>query len=289
MNKPLIKKGWLRALVFLIIWFLLQAGALKIVYDLLKPMITPASGQTDPSLDLLLMAFLGLAFNIPAVLVFRRLVDRKSVKSLGFEWDHYRQHALTGLLVSVFILCSGTLVLQATGNLHFIDLAFFPKDLILYILIMLLIAISEETVVRGYILNNLLESFPKWISLLISAGLFAALHLFNPGFSWLSLIGIFAGGILLGLNYIYTKNLWFGIFLHFGWNFVQGPLLGYEVSGYETDSLLVQSINGPGWLTGGAFGFESSLLSSLLIIPVVVFLSLSYRKNETGLRSQVPG
>jgi membrane protease YdiL (CAAX protease family) len=287
MNMPLIKKGWLRAVVFLIIWFLLQAGLLKIVYDLMKPLVTPGGGQPDPALKLLLLAFLSFAFNIPAVVVFRRLVDRKSIQSLGFEWDHHRQHALTGLLVSVFILCSGTLVLQATGYLHFIELAFYPKDLMLYILVMLLIAVSEETVVRGYILNNLLESFPKWISLLISAGLFAALHWFNPGFSWLSMVGIFIGGLLLGLNYIYTKNLWFGIFLHFGWNFLQGPLLGYEVSGYETDSLLVQSLNGPRWLTGGTFGFESSLLSSLLIIPVVVFLSFYYRKNETGLRSQI--
>jgi membrane protease YdiL (CAAX protease family) len=287
MNMPLIKKGWLRALVFLIVWVLLQAGLMNIVYNLLLPLVTPAAGQPDPGLNLLLITFLSFAINIPAVIIFRLLIDRKSVKSLGFNWDHYRQHALTGLLVSVFILCSGTLLLQATGYLHFIELSFYPKDLMLYILVMLLIAISEETVVRGYILNNLLESFPKWISLLISASLFAALHWFNPGFSWLSMVGIFAGGILLGLNYIYTKNLWFGIFLHFGWNYLQGPILGYEVSGMETDSLMVQSINGPAWLTGGHFGFESSMLSSLLIIPVVLFLSLYYRKNESGLQSQI--
>lgn len=279
MNPPLIKKGWLRALVFLVIWILIQVGLVKMIYDLLKGFITH-NGQTDPTLDLLLQSILGFAINIPSVMLFRRLIDRKTVMSLGFDWTNFKGHAITGLLVSIFILCLGTLILQASGFLHFADWAFYPKDLMLYILVMLLVAFSEETVIRGYILNNLLDSFPKWVSLLVSASLFSLLHLNNPGFSWLSMLGIFTGGILLGLNYIYTKNLWFGIFLHFGWNFLQGPILGYEVSGLETDALLVQSTTGPAWLTGGPFGFEGSLLSSFLILVVTTLLILFYTRNQ---------
>ena len=241
------------------------------------------SGQVDPSLNLLLIAVLGILVNIPAVIVFRRLIDRKSLLSLGFQFKKYERHAYSGLLTAAFIFGLGTLILVSSGFLHFIDFNFSGQDLMLYLLIMALVAISEETVVRGYILNNLLESVPKWIALLITAVLFSLLHWFNPGITWMSLLGIFTGGILLGLNYIYTKNLWFGIFLHFAWNYLQGPVLGYEVSGIETDSMLIQSISGPVWLTGGPFGFEASLLSTLIILPVIFLFYIFYKKNELAL------
>ena len=289
MNTPLIKHGWLRALIFLVIWILVQDGLMNILYNLLKPIITH-SGQADPSLKLLLIAILGCIVNLPVVFLFRKLIDRKTFLSLGFQFKTYEKHGYSGLLTAIFIFGLGTLILLSTGILHFIDFSFSGQDMMLYILIMALVAISEETVVRGYLLNNLLESFPKWIALMISATAFSLIHLLNPGFTWISLLGIFTGGILLGLNYMYTGNLWFGIFLHFGWNFLQGPVLGYNVSGIETESLLIQSTNGPDWLTGGAFGFEGSLLSTLVILPAIAYFSFYYRRNEWALAGKTePG
>ena len=279
MNNPLIKKGWLRALIFLLIWVLLQVGVTNLLYKLLKP-FAQNGDHIDPSINLLLIGFLSFITSVPAVIVFRKLVDRKTVKSLGFGWNGNSQHAWTGFFVALLILSSGTLILLLAGNLHFIAFDFYWKDIMLYVLVMLLVAIAEELVIRGYILNNLLESFPKWIALFISATLFALFHLLNPDFNWLSMLGIFIGGLLLGVNYIYTRNLWYSIFLHFAWNFLQGPILGYKVSGMETDSALTQNINGPVWLTGGPFGFEASVLSSLLLLIVFGFLFFYYRKNE---------
>ena len=279
MNNPLIRKGWLRALIFLIIWVLLQIGVTNILYNLLKP-FTQNGNQADPAMSLLLVGFLSFLTSVPAVIVCRKLIDRKTVLSLGFEWKGNSKHAWTGFFSAIFILSAGTLLLILTANLHFIAFDFYWQDLMIYVLIMLLVAVSEELVIRGYILNNLLESFPKWIALLISATLFALLHLLNPDFNWLSMIGIFIGGFLIGINYIYTKNLWFGIFFHFAWNFFQGPVFGYKVSGLETDSLLAQNLNGPVWLTGGPFGFEASALASLLILLVFVYLAFYYKRNE---------
>jgi uncharacterized protein len=279
MDTPLIRQGWLRVIIFLITWLLLQVGLTKMLYTSLLPLIQNG-GETDPGLKLLLASSLAFFCSIPAVVIFRKLIDRKSVISLGFEWKRNGTHALTGLLCAVFILSAGTLLLVLTGHVYFIAVDFYWQDLMLYVLIMLLVAITEELVIRGYILNNLMESFPKWPSLLLSAALFAAIHFFNPGFNWLSMLGIFVGGILLGLNYIYTKNLWFGIAFHFAWNFFQGPVLGYSVSGLETDSLMAQNINGPVWLTGGQFGFESSLVASFFILIVLLYLAFYYKKNQ---------
>ena len=278
MNNSLIRQGWLRVLIFLIVWVMLQLGITNMLYSLLKPFGQNASQHTDPGLNLLIIALIGFATSVPAVLIFRKLIDRQTIASLGFNWEKNIQHAWSGFFSALFILSAGALILLAAGNLHFIDFDFYPEDLMLYVLVMLLVAFTEELVIRGYILNNLLDSFPKWIALLISATLFALFHFLNPEFNWLSLVGIFVGGLLIGLNYIYTKNLWFGIFFHFAWNYFQGPVFGFKVSGLETDSMLVQNIKGPVWWTGGPFGFEASLLACLLIIVVAVYLAIYYKR-----------
>lgn len=277
---PLIRQGWLRAFIFLVVWILIQAGINGMLYSLLKPFAQNTIQQTDPALNLLIISLINLATSIPAVLIFRKLIDRKSILSLGFEWKGNENHAWSGFFTALFILSAGALLLLSTGNLSFIALDFAPEDLMLYTLVMLLVAVAEEMVIRGYILNNLLDSFSKWVALLISAALFALFHLLNPDFNWLGMLGIFIGGLLLGLNYVYTKNLWFGIFLHFAWNFFQGPVLGFKVSGLETDSLLVQNIKGAVWWTGGPFGFEASTLSCLLILVVTIYLFVYYRRNR---------
>ncbi|MES2647855.1 MAG: type II CAAX endopeptidase family protein [Bacteroidota bacterium] len=279
MDTPLIRQGWLRVIIFLITWLLIQAGIINMLYNLVLPSIQNGN-DTDPGLKLLLASFLSFLFTVPAVLLFRKLIDRKSFISLGFHWKRNSTHAITGFLSALFIMSAGTLLLLLTGNIYFIAIDFYWQDFMLYLLIMLLVAIAEELVIRGYILNNLMESFPKWTSLIISATLFAAIHFLNPGFTWLSMLGIFVGGILIGLNYIYTKNLWFGIFFHFAWNFFQGPILGYQVSGLETESLMAQNINGPIWLTGGPFGFESSVVACFFILVVLGYLALYYKKNQ---------
>lgn len=115
---------------------------------------------------------------------------------------------------------------------------------------MALVAFAEELVFRGYILNNLLQSMNKWTALIISSLLFTLFHLSNPDISLLALLNIFLSGLMLGINYIFTKNLWFAILLHFSWNFYEGPILGYKVSGLTLESLLQQELTGNPILTG---------------------------------------
>jgi membrane protease YdiL (CAAX protease family) len=93
------------------------------------------------------------------------------------------------------------------------------------------------------------------------------------------MINIFLAGILLGINYIYTKNLWFAILFHLSWNFIQGPLLGYKVSGVNLPSLLQTSMNGDLLLTGGDFGFEGSIFDLAITILTILILYLVYERK----------
>ena len=117
----------------------------------------------------------------------------------------------------------------------------------------------------------------KYIALLISSILFAMLHLGNENMSLLPFINLFLAGILLGIYYIHKQNLWFSIGMHLTWNFFQGPIFGFEVSGNKTASIVVQEISGNELITGGEFGSEGSLVATVLMMILIIIIDRKYK------------
>jgi len=274
-KKPLIKQGWLRVLLFTCFYFILLVLAgivLVLSLDKGNPALTADRLFYIHFLVNALVSFL-------ALWLFRTLVDRQTVASLGFGFSKHGAHAGTGFFMGILLVCTGTLVLSFTHHLEWTGSVFDPNDLFISLGLMVIVALYEEAIFRGYILNNLMDSMNKWGALLLSALAFALAHSGNPGASVLSIVNIFIAGLLLGINYIYTKNLWFGILLHFSWNFFQGPILGYEVSGVHLQSLFQHDIKGSPLLTGGAFGLEGSVIALVLYLLAVAALVMVYEKK----------
>lgn len=273
---PLIRRGWIRAMLFCMCYLLvfIIAGS---IYTSLQRRVT-VSTQVFFFWSFIVSFF----FSLLTVYVFRRAIDRQSFRSLGFEWKHHERDAGIGLLLGLVLLGIESLILYFTGHLAWTGVTVNFTDLFSGMMIMLLVAISEETVFRGYILNNLMQSINKWVALAISSLLFALFHAGNPGITPLALLNIFLSGLVLGLNYVYTKNLWFAIMFHFSWNFFLGPVLGYEVSGLGLSSLLEQDITGPDWLTGGEFGLEGSVLDGSFSIIAFALLMPAFAKATAG-------
>jgi hypothetical protein len=105
------------------------------------------------------------------------------------------------------------------------------------------------------------------------------LHIFNPGATWISTFGIFLAGLFLALGYVLTKQLWLPIGLHIGWNFFEGVVFGFPVSGMNTYKLITLQITGPDAWTGGLFGPEAGLIliPSLFLGIILVYF---YSKNR---------
>ena len=93
-----------------------------------------------------------------------------------------------------------------------------------------------------------------------SAAIFALLHAFNPGFGLTALLGLFLAGLLFAQAYMVTRQLWLPIALHLSWNFAEGPLFGFPVSGMPGEGLLTVRPAGPEVVTGGVFGPEAGLI-----------------------------
>ena len=79
---------------------------------------------------------------------------------------------------------------------------------------------------------------------------------------WSSIAIAIEAGLLLGAAYKWAGTLWLPIGIHWAWNFAQGNIFGFAVSGEKAgESLLQARIEGAGWLTGGAFGAEASVVA----------------------------
>ena len=108
---------------------------------------------------------------------------------------------------------------------------------------------------------------PKWLIYVVSAIVFSLAHGMNPNVSVLGLVNIALVGILFAYMFDATKGLWLPIGYHITWNYFQGNVFGFAVSGTTPHGIYNVSIeDGNAWLTGGAFGLEGGILASLLII-----------------------
>jgi len=278
-QKPLVRQGWLRALIYFV-----GVSVIIYIFSYFSAYIINEFKTGTEKGNQTVFQF-GIMYSLMGVLILiytwfsRKFIDRKSFESLGFAWKGYKNEAGLGFFIALALLGIGSVILIAIGYLAFIAANFDAGGLLAEVAIMIAVAFTEELLFRGYLLNNLMQSVNKWGALSITAALFSLFHGSNPDITFFAVVNIFLAGILLGINYIFTKNLWFSIFFHFSWNFFQGPVLGYDVSGLKLTSLLQQSISGPEAWTGGPFGFEGSLLCPLLIIVAVLIFSYAFIKR----------
>ena len=154
------------------------------------------------------------------------------------------------------------------------------------------VGIYEELLFRGYLLRNVAEGvrlgplMPRdalLLSLALTSVAFGFAHYGNPNATLVSTFNISIAGIFLGLGYILTGRMAIPIGLHASWNFAQGNLFGFPVSGTSGDAaqVLVIEQGGPDLWTGGAFGPEAGLLG-LLAMAVGVMATLAYVRWQEG-------
>ena len=209
--------------------------------------------------------------------ILMRFVDKEPFINLGFSLKGKVNDIILGMTLGLLLMAVGYTILILLGEIKFIGFNYDLKNIILLFLLFIAVSIAEETYVRGYVLKNLLQSFNPIISLIISSAIFSLLHFFNPNVNYIALTELFIAGILLGISYVYTKNLWFPIALHLSWNFFQ-VMFGFNVSGMDTYSLIEFEIIENNNINGGDFGFEGSYLSILFSLIMMYFLWKYYKK-----------
>jgi len=223
-----------------------------------------------------------------SVFFARRLLDKRTFSSLGLKIKRLSLiDVLAGFGIAFLMMGLVYLFELSMGWVTFDGFA-WTKDPIwtvisqtlFYLFAYILVGWNEELLSRGYHLQNLASGLDMKWAVIIASILFSLLHVLNPYASWTSLIGIFLAGVFLGYGYTRTRQLWLPIGLHIGWNFFEGVVFGFPVSGTINYTLIDTVVNGPELWTGGSFGPEAGLVI-LLALLLGVFLVYVYTKNRS--------
>lgn len=263
--------------VFLILGF--AAAFAFLAGDLLA--LVPALAQNG-ALELIVQESCFLAGVLVAAFILLRWWDRLPFSDLGLSVKGRLKDFLWGTFVAFALYGIGFGVLYLSGEIKITGVQWDGANLLLMWIFMLLVAVTEETALRGFVLGRLLNAgVNRFMALFISAALFSLLHIFNPNFSLIAFLNILLAGLMLGASYIYTRNLWFPIALHLFWNWLQGPVLGFEVSGGQFgNTLLSLELPEKNIINGGAFGFEGVVCTALMIIMTVIILKSASRQSS---------
>lgn len=212
-------------------------------------------------------------------ILFFKKYDKRTVTE--FATKGLAKNLIIGASIGFILQSLTILVIHLNGSYSVISIN--PVSFILIpFALMFTVAIIEEILVRGIIFRIMEEKLGSYVSLTISSVLFGVLHLANPHSTLISSICITTAGFLMGAAFIYSRNLWMPIALHFAWNFTQSGIFGAITSGNEkTKSLLEAKIQGPEFITGGAFGPEGSIQAiAFCAIGTIIILILSRKQNK---------
>lgn len=281
-----LRAAWRLLLQFLILMFISTIFALPFAGMLVQP------DQGGISFYLVNGFVTALPVTI-SVYLARRWLDRRSFLDLGLRWDAIAVRelsigfGLTGLMFVVIFLLE-----LAFGWLRFEALTWQEQSLSAVLqgtLLMLLAYVftgwGEELLFRGYWLQNLIQGSSTFWGVVISSTIFALAHLLNPNPSLGAVLGLIAGGLFFAYAYLRTGQLWLPIGIHIGWNFFEGVVFGFQVSGTQPFRLIQQTVSGPEIITGGAFGPEAGLilLPALLLGFLVIGAYTRDRDAENRL------
>ncbi len=177
----------------------------------------------------------------------------------------------------------------------------FILSIIVFFILFVCVGFSEELFYRGYHLTNLAEGLnfktvgPKNSIILaatLSSVLFGIFHMGSPNAGLVSTINIILWGGLFSLPYILTGSLAIPIGIHITWNFFQGNVFGFPVSGaaFVSEAVTFFSIkqSGPEIWTGGAFGPEAGLLNFFALIAGIFIIAGWIKFRQGGLKIFIP-
>lgn len=268
------------------------ATPMALIWSLFSGALGSLSGSGGPSIF-----FIGTLASLPAALLsvwlVGRFMDRRPFKDFGFHFDGgWCLDLFFGLLLGAALMTGIFLVelalgwVTVTGSFRSSSPNIpFAFAILLPLAAFVLVGIYEELFSRGYQLRNMAESLnypglgPRGAVLAawgFSSLLFGILHALNPNADVVSTLNITLAGLMLGAGYVLTGELAVPIGLHIAWNFFQGSVFGFPVSGLNPPggTFVLTEQAGPGVWTGGLFGPEGGLLVTIATLAGILLTAL---------------
>jgi membrane protease YdiL (CAAX protease family) len=266
-----LRAGWRLAAQLSLFFTLLLVLALPASLILaFLPMQTISPGGSPTQSEFILASGLQILAVVVSIFIARRWIDRRSFTSLGLSWNRKAaRDLLFGIGLSGVMIATIFAIELGAGWLQFEGFAWTGRSalsvigqLLLMLVVFVLVGWYEEMFFRGYWLINLIEGLNTGWGVAITSAFFALVHAANPNANRAAMVGLTLAGIFFAYAALSSKALWLPIGLHIGWNFFEGTVFGFQVSGLDTQifQLIQQRVAGPDLWTGGAFGPEAGLV-----------------------------
>ena len=233
----------------------------------------------------LILDLLAFGFILNTVFRWAKKVEKRPIRTLGFYKENFLSALFKGygLGLSLFILTLAGLVVLGQYQFDSIHLDTYSLAFTLFTIpFWILQGTAEELVTRAWLIPQLAKRTNLKVAIIISSSLFTLLHLGNPGITFLSAIDLFLFGVAMSLYLLKTDTIWGIGGIHGAWNFAQGNLFGVLVSGQSSGTSIMKFTpqGNQDWLSGGSFGIEGSIMTSLVLLLLIVYLAYQLKKEN---------
>ena len=208
-----------------------------------------------------------------------RVLEALPWRSLGLTLhSRWFRDLVVGSAIGFAAIVAGVAIAMLGGGLRFSfsddGLSGIARSMIGSAILLMVAALAEEALFRGYGLQTLARAQLASLGVLLTCALFSFIHLSNPnvvpGFTF---VNTALAGVWLGVAYLRTRSLWFPLGVHWGWNWALGWFFGLPISGARIVShpLIEANDTGPFWLTGGSYGIEGGLAGTIAMLLFTIF------------------
>ncbi|WP_424769415.1 lysostaphin resistance A-like protein [Paenibacillus sp. sgz302251] len=225
-----------------------------------------------------------MVFTIAAFMMYA-FFERKRGWPLGLKQPRGAIWTVRGLLTGIILMSVSYLLIWSFGGIDWTWVGFsvdVNRSLLDGLILFTCVAVYEEIFSRGYVQGLFKYHYGSKAAIIISSLLFALMHGFNPGTfdSPFPIINLMLAGILLAVAREVSGGLWMPIGIHLTWNYFQGNIYGFKVSGTDlVPSVMETELTGPVPLSGGTFGLEGSFITTLVTILGISAVYLIYKRK----------
>jgi len=214
-----------------------------------------------------------------------------------YSWDGMGWHAQPGgLMPRLFrgiglgalmaMLAIGLAFVIDRATVHYTgDWSLWPRVVPPLALGLVLAALGEELMFRGYPLRRLADAIGPLPAMLILAVLFGLAHAKNDNATFFSTVNVALAAVWLSFAFFSTGGMALAWGLHFGWNAGLAILFDAPVSGYEFQVPVVEYTPGRHpWVDGGPFGPEAGIVTTIVLFAgTLAVIGTRWKQPRTWL------
>lgn len=248
----------------------------------LGTMLLSMLGEINPSVS----RIFSTVSMIIAPFITYAIFEKKNKWSMGLQQSDAVKSMVQGLAVGMLLISLSFLAIWILNGLHINTIQYDSETLrgvVISFGLFILVALSEEILFRGYVQGLLRNHYGANVAIIHSSILFALLHMMNPGIlsTPFTLINIFLIGIFFAVTREMTGGIWLPIGFHLTWNFFQGNIFGFAVSGTDSKTIISITSQGNSFISGGEFGAEGSILATMIIL-IACIIVIRKRKSKSA-------